>query len=148
MSWTAITQDDLLSAMSETESTAYRTKLIATGQTDPFDEIKEQVTREIRGAIRSNPRNSVDTDTTTLPASAHYHAVVLIRHRLLTRVDIEVSDARREEYRTAQSYLKQVAKDLIVESPTGADSDETDFPTPKVSAVRKRKFGRSNQDGI
>lgn len=149
MSWRALTAEDVHSAMSEPEVTAFTTKLLVGGQADPLEEIVAQVTLEVREAIRSCRDNSLHATASYLPEGCIRHAVAMARFRLLTRVGDEISEERKMEYREAQGYLKEVsACKRYVEDPDGEESGQAPSPTPKVVSARTRRFGRSDQDGI
>jgi hypothetical protein len=149
MSWRAITEDDIRSAMSGPEDTAYRSKLLASGQSDPLVEIIAQVTLEFREAIRTCAANRLHEDGDFLPGASIRHAVAIIRHRLLTRFDVgAVGEARLMEYREATRYLDAVAAcKRAVEQPDGTEDARQPLPSPVVNA-NPRRFRWDNQDGI
>lgn len=146
----SLTDDDLQSAITSEEDKTFRTKLLAAGQTDPYTQIYGQVTLMFREAIRSNPANSLDPDSTTLPEACIFHAVAIIRHRLTSRFSSTVpSEARMQEYKTANDYLKAVAKPngLAVEQWGVAESAKQQIPSPAINESPRRD-GWRNQDGI
>ena len=146
--WRAITEDDFNSSVNSAESTAYRTKLLASGQSDPLNEVIAQVTLEFREAIRSCDQNTLDGDTSFLPATSIYHAVAVIRHRLLTRFDCPMSEERKMEYRAAQKYLEDVCscKRKIL-APDAATATKPSYTKPTITE-RKEKYSRTQQDGL
>ncbi len=151
MAWRPITDDDLQSAINSFEDEGFRTKLLAEGQTDPYAKIFGQVTVMFRDAIRSCARNILDPDPTTLPEGAIFHAVAIIRHRLITRFDIgEVTQARLDEHKAAEKYYAGLPScSPLVEIPEGAGG-ETAKPPLASPAVNQspRRDGWRNQDGI
>jgi hypothetical protein len=149
MSWRTITEDDLRAAMNSPEDQAARSKYLAANQTDPFCQTRDQVTADFREAIRSAPGNSLSIDEMLLPESAIRHAVIIIRHGLLSRFGMEISAGRMKEWDSAQDYLKKVesgARKVV-----HADSlSPADKPATTVVAVNQspRRQGWRNQDGI
>lgn len=150
MAWRAITDDDLFSGMNVNEITAVRTKALNDGQSDPIPEVVDQVTKDIREAIRSCKDNRLAPTATHIPAAAILHAVPIIRHRLGTRFAglIKSGDDRLEEYRRANKYLDMVASCARAVERWGADESS---PAPQVGpyiSARSRRFRRHDQDGI
>lgn len=111
MSWREITEDDLRSAITDEEDAALRSRLVSSGQTDPFTVVRGQVTGSFRDAIRSHADNVLHAEATYLPEGAIYHAVAVIRYRLLTRFCSElITDDRRAENKSAEAWLKEVRR--------------------------------------
>ena len=148
MSWRAIEDNDLQSAISSAEETAFRTKLLAAGQGDPFAAIFGQVTRNFRDAIRSGG-NELDPDPARLPDGAIFHAVVIIRQRLCGRFNVgEQTETRRDEYKAATAYLKDLAAGGIrLESPNEPAATAKPLAAPAVNASPRRD-GWRDQDGV
>lgn len=151
--WRAITEDDVRASMAGPEDGAYRERLLVSGQADPLVAIISQVTLQFRNAIRSCGKNSLHATATFLPEGAIYHAVALIRYRLLSRLaiggDDQPGEARTNEYREALRYLELVrsCKELV-EQPDG-DGTETGGSEIEVSAeTPARKWTRSQQSGL
>jgi hypothetical protein len=150
MSWRAPTEEDLQSCISADEDRLWRTKLLATAQGDPYASIISQVTLNFREAIRTNPSNTLDEDPATLPEGAIFHAMAIVRHRLSSRFNSTApSEARMEEWKAAQSYLRDVAKanGLAIEQPGDVESAKQPIP-PMAVNESPRRDGWRNQDGI
>lgn len=146
--WRALDEDDVKGAMSNTEVTQIRTALVSEYQSDPLAELMEAATAEMRGAIRANPHNKVDEDPTKLPPEAISYTAVMVRHRLLTRMDMEISDGRRTEYRSAERFMEQVRMGkFAVSRPDEAEDAQSTSPTPTVTG-RTQQWTRTKQDGI
>lgn len=147
--WRAITDDDLRSCISSAEETAFRTKLLAEGQSDPFAQIFQQFTGTFRDAIRTYPTNKLDPDPSFLPEGAITHAVILIRQRLCGRFNVgEQTETRRDEFKEASIYLKGVAKgEPLVEQASATPDVQTPILSPAVNESPRRDGWRT-QDGI
>jgi hypothetical protein len=148
--WRELTEDDVLAALNEPESTAYQTAVIAAGQ-DVLADITGQVVAECRAHIADCARNSLAPGL-TLPERVLYHAVALIRFRMMTRLDIEVGEDRRREQRDAVEFFRRVSECKVAIEPGdgSASPDGTDgFASPKPGiTARRRNFSRNQQDGI
>jgi hypothetical protein len=148
--WREITEADVLGAMNAAETAAYQAAVTGDGQ-DPLADITAQVVQECRAHIADHATNTLAAGD-TLPERVIYHAVALIRFRMLTRIDIEVSEDRRREQRDAVEFFRRVSEGKAAiepgdgtASPDGNDSMAS--PRPGITA-RERNFSRSQQDGI
>ena len=151
--WRAITEDDVRAAMAGPEDSAYRERLLVSGQADPLVAIIAQVVVQFRNAIRSCGKNSLHATATFLPEGAIFHAVALIRYRLLSRFavgsDDQPGEARSNEYREALRWLELVrsCKELV-EQPDG-DGTETGGSEIEVSSdTPVRQWTRTKQSGL
>lgn len=151
MSWRAITDDDIRSAITEPEDTIFRESLLVDGQTEPYSQVAGQVTSLFRDAIRANPANELDPDPTFLPESAIFHAVAIIRQRLTTRFAAggEEDKTRADEVKAAREYLKAVAVKgtPTVDAPGETVQTKQPLAAPAVNESPRRD-GWRNQDGI
>jgi hypothetical protein len=147
--WKQITEDAVRAVMNSAEDNAARAKYLSAGQSDPLCEVRDQVVADFREAIRSNAENTLSEDEALLPPSAIGHAVVIIRHKLLGRFGMTITDGRMEEYRTAQKYLAKLESGERKVSLPGAASpaEKTQLPGPMVNQSPRRD-GWRDQDGI
>lgn len=147
--WRKITEDDLLSAISAAEDAGIRRKLVTDNQTDPLQQIIAQQTLTFREAIRSFSGNQLAADPATLPEAAIFHAVAIIRHRLIGRLGVsEMTEDRKLEYRAANKYLEGLTRgEPRVEDP---NQGETAKPAVAPLAVNQspRRDGWRDQNGI
>lgn len=148
--WRTLTEADVLAALNTAESSAYQTAVVAEGQ-DVLADITGQVVQECRAHIADCHNNTLAAGA-TLPERVIYHAVALIRFRMMTRLDIEVSDDRRREQRDAVEFFRRVSECKVAIEPGDgtASEDGTDsFASPKPGiTARDRNFSRRQQDGI
>jgi phage gp36-like protein len=148
--WRELTEDDVLAGLNAPETRAYKSAATAPGQ-NVLEQILAQVTQECRGHIADCAKNTLAPGN-TLPERVHYHAVALIRFRMMTRLGLEVSEDRRKEQRDALRFFERVAAcDVALEPGDGSGTDDgTDSqaaPSPGIKA-RPRQFSRRHQDGI
>jgi phage gp36-like protein len=118
MSWITLTQNDLLSALNASEAAAYNAAV--TGAIDPADEIILSAVHDARGLIENAPGNELAAGD-TVPNRLKHQILAIVRFRILTRLDIAVSEDRRTEYRDARRFLERVSEGKVrVEKPDGA----------------------------
>lgn len=151
--WRAITEDDIRAAWTAPEDEAYRSRLLAGGQADPLPVVIAQVTLQVRNAIRSCPKNKLDADTTTLPEGTIFHAVAIIRHRMLSRFaigeDDQPGDARSGEYREALRYLELVRScKEIIDQPDGDGTEVKDGGSLEQITPNRRRADREGLKGL
>ncbi len=148
--WRELTEADVLGAMNALETAAYQAAAAGDGQ-DVLADITAQVVEECRAHIADCQRNSLAAGA-TLPERVMYHAVALIRYRMLTRLDMEATEDRRREQKDAVEFFRRVSECKVAIEPGDgtASEDGTDgyvSPRPGINA-RERNFSRSQQDGI
>lgn len=126
MAWRALVNpDDLESVLSAAEYSVMDTLSKDAGVASVIDEEFEKITDEARGYIASCKRNTVGA-ADTLPERVIYHAMVLVRHRLASRLrGIKQTEERRDEWRSAERFFRDVAAcKFEVEQPTTAGPAE------------------------
>lgn len=78
------------------------------------------VVHEARGHIEDAPGNELAAGA-TIPERIKHHVLAIIRFRILTRLDIEVSSARTKEYDDARRFMERVSEGKVrIEKPEGA----------------------------
>lgn len=150
--WRALSEDDVRPAMAGPEDAAYREMLLVSGQADPLPAIISQVTMQVRNAIRSCAKNTLHADATFLPEGAIFHAVAIIRYRLLSRFAIgeqdQPGDARTSEYKEALRWLELVRScKEIIEQPDGTGT-ETAGTRIVVVSNNERRATREKLGGL
>ncbi|AHF94603.1 hypothetical protein OPIT5_29290 [Opitutaceae bacterium TAV5] len=126
MSWRTITEDDLRTVLTGTEIDSVRTVALEDGAGDPVPGTLANVVQTVRGYIAGCSRNTLGP-AGTLPEQLVGDAMVIARHRLLTRFP-EVgllSDGRVNEYNQAMTAMRDVAACRIsVEAPPVAGPEK------------------------
>jgi phage gp36-like protein len=118
MAWITLTRDDILSKLSEPEAKALESAAKKAG-TNPLAEIMAEAVNNARSDIANNPKNTLAAGE-TIPERAKGPLLAIIRHNLLTRVDMAVSEARAREYKDAVRWFERVADgDVAIEQPEG-----------------------------
>ncbi len=134
--WRELTENDVLAALNAPETMAYQSAAIAEDQ-DVLAQTIAQVTQECRSHIADCPGNTLAAGN-TLPERVIYHAVALIRFRLMTRLGLEVNEDRRKEQRDAIAFFYRVSEcKVAIEKPEGATEDSGS--TPKITVISSRR---------
>ena len=125
MAWIHPTELTLAAYMSQEEIDAFRVYMgfdKSNGRLkDPVDQVLEDTASMVRGYCRTQMDR---TDPFSVPQSLMSSAMVVARYRILTRMSLDVNEARRVDYERAMSHLELVAKgDVIIESPDGEEDD-------------------------
>jgi hypothetical protein len=145
--WRELTEDDVLAALNAPETAAYQSAAISAGQ-DVLSDITGQVVQECRAHIADCARNALAAGA-TLPERVMYHAVALIRYRMMTRLDMEVSEDRRREQRDAVDFFRRVSEcKVAIEQPEGETDDSSGGPNVETLNSRPRIAGRSQLSGL
>ena len=85
----------------------------------------------------------------TLPERCHLSALHLIRAELLTRLDLEVSEARAKAAANALRFFERVSDGKVqIEQPEGETDDSGVNQEIEASTPKKRLFTRNTQKGL
>jgi len=124
MSWSAITEAELVTHISGDELEALRAAALAAGQVDPVSVSITQVTDEVRGYVAGCARNELDTDTTKIPDRLMRAACDMTIAEIIGRVPgYELEEKRQKKYDQAIALMRLVAScKFAIDNPdTGAD---------------------------
>lgn len=147
--WTTITEADLLARKMAPLMRALRTAALATGQSDPVDEISADMVQRVRTKIASCATNTVDEDATTVPVSLKALVCRMIIREAKGRLEMPLTEDERKQMDVDERDLTAIAAcNLVVEQPDTAITPEVQVvqPGPVISA-RARRFSREQQDG-
>lgn len=143
MSWRALTEADVLTKLSSPELEAFRATAIADGQADPITAAIASVTDLVRGYVASNSKNTVDSETDTIPDRLISAAVDILVVDIPARaagLQIDSEDARAKAKAQAIRLLEQVAADKfsITDPVSGSESSSggatvVNARTPRVT---------------
>lgn len=110
--WISITTDSVSQKLTDPEISAVDTYHTSPGQPSPLTETVDGVVKEVRGYIQACAKNTLNDDDDTIPDSLEETALILVRHRLSSRLPdcgILVTDDRQREYEEALQRLRDVA---------------------------------------
>lgn len=147
MAWRTITADDVRGALSAPELAAYNTAAIGSGQ-DPLADITGTAVHEARAHIADCAANTLPTGN-TVPDRVVHHLLAIIRFRMLTRLDLDVSDARKMEYNEAKKFFIRVAECKVsIEQPDGGAIEESSAPQTETLVSPTRIATRDKLSGL
>lgn len=151
MAWRAITATDVESAMSGPELEAVR-QAAGDSEGDEMDmlpAIIEAATNLARGHIEDCAENRVGA-AGTVPERAIHHALVIIRTRLLARLNMEQGEIRKIENSDAVAFFKAVSACAFkIEQPDGEDVvSEANTPTVDVVTQTTQEMGKASLKGL
>jgi len=145
--WRELTGTDVLGVLNEPEKLAYE-RVAAAGTQDVMLDVLTTVVNQCRGYIGDNKANKLAAGV-TLPERTHLSALHLIRVELLTRLDLEVSDARAKAAANALRFFERVSDGRVqIEQPEGATDDSGVSQQIEGSAPKQRLFTRDTQRGL
>jgi hypothetical protein len=153
MTWTTLTETDLLSSMTEKERNDFAKASVGATVTDRVTPILANLVAEIRGYIVTWGPNTISADETKIPPSFTAKALAIARWRVLITVPgYQPGDARKLEYEKADSFFMAVAKGTIRPEPAD-DAIATAVPNERPAGVEivsgpGSRTGRSRMDGI
>ena len=124
MAWIRPHESNLAGYLAQDEIDAFRQLMgySADGVAkDPVEMVLEDTATMVRGYCHVQMDRS---DPFSIPQSLMSSAMVVARYRILTRMSIDVNEARRTDYERAMEHLAQVGKgEVIVEPPSGEEDD-------------------------
>lgn len=145
--WREITEDDILGVLNSAEQAAYQSAVIGSGQ-DPQQDAVTAVVNLCRGYIADNPSNQL-AEGVTLPDRVILSALHIIRVEIMTRLDLEVSEDRRNSKRDAIRFFERVADGKVsIEQPVGATEASGSSPSMETLNSRERIADRSKLSGL
>lgn len=147
MAWITLDEDYARGAISAPELAAYQAAAIGSGQ-DPLADITATAVHEARAHIADCAKNQL-AEGLTVPERIVHHILAIIRFRMLTRLDLEVSEDRRIEYRDARKFLERVSECKVsIELPEGAVEDSGSAENIELVESEDRNFTRTKQSGL
>lgn len=142
--WREVTEDDIYDVMMGPELDALRVAAKRTGQDDVLTSTIETTVNRVRGYIADCPTNRLAPGL-TVPERVIYDLVVLVRHRVMARLEMKISDARTEEYKEAKRFFERVSECRVsLEQPEGTVVD--DGNNQSIDVVRKSDRVSTRED--
>lgn len=123
MAWIQPKEQDLSAYLAQDEIDAFRQSMGYTDDgrmKDPIVTVLEDTATMVRGYCHV----TLDSNPFTIPQSLMSSAMVVARYRILTRMQLEVGESRKEDYTRAMEHLSLVAEGkVLVETPSGVEND-------------------------
>ncbi len=138
--WISITPDNLNDYLAAAQVSAFRTKALAAGQSDPLVEIITDVARRIRTEIRGCPSNRVSATDGALPPELKSTAIALIVEAAQTRLPgLKLTDEQKRAADNARAYLLRIARcEVPVSAPDNPQEPPTEQRGGRVEVVGSR----------
>lgn len=147
MAWVEVTEAMVKGAMSSPELGAINVAAVASGQ-NPLADITSTAVQEARAHIADCANNSLAAGE-TVPERCVHHILAIIRFRMLTRVNMAVSEDRRAEYKAALHFFERVAEcKVAIEAPEGETEASGCTPSMETVASRTRVASRDAMKGL
>lgn len=140
MSWSLITEAEVLDELNDSEVETYRSK-IRDGQADPLAGIITKATDYVRSYVGKQ----VPLTAAGVPPEVKAAAIDIIIYRLAKRVITDSTSQRKPANDDAVKFLQGVAKgDTVVSQP------DSTAGKPAAPSVEKpdRTYRREDQDGV
>ena len=150
MSWLSLTSDHISTALTGPELTAAQSAALATGQSDPLDDILAQVSRYVRARVAACSRNTLG-EGDTIPDELLSAAIDIAVHRLTKRLPgkILARQERIDAAAAAESLLQDVAAcKLALEQPITATNEVVSGPGIQLASSRVRLATRDTLRGL
>jgi len=147
MSWSPITEADLLNVLAGPELDAYRAAALASGQADPIAPTIQDVVGMVRGYVEGCLRNRADADPTTIPDKLKPAALDILAVRIPRRAaGTEPTETRADAEQQAIDLLKDVAACRFgIDQPASASTEQISAISPSISnTVRRRRLSRED----
>ncbi|CAN5545533.1 hypothetical protein BH09VER1_BH09VER1_24590 [soil metagenome] len=144
MSWIAITEADLLTAISGDELTGYREAALADSQADPVQPTIDQVTDLVRGYVGGYRQNQLGP-IGTIPQKLIAPAVDIIVARIPSRVGRTPKQGRADNRDAAIKLLERVSQGLYdIEEPVVKSEEQPTSARPSFSGRDRRDIRRES----
>lgn len=145
--WRELTQADIEGVLSAPELAGYQAAALGTDQ-NPMADAITAVVQQCRGYIADHAANQL-AEGETLPERAILPALHMIRVEILTRLDLDVSEDRRNAKRDAIRFFERVSEGKVaIESPTGEVEQGGSAPSMQTINSRDRIADRSKLSGL
>ena len=138
--WVSVTPKSIATEMPNDVWSQWQTLLT----TKPSDELwlyemLSSTVQEFRDAIATNPLNSLDPDTTKIPASCLRPLVILFTNAMLNELGADVTPERRQSAIRAEMFLRQISYNRFsVQSPDApASSNSPSYTVPPTPSPER-----------
>lgn len=148
--WTPITLADLEDSKLAPLVDALRTAALADSQSDPAPRLVQKVVDLVRGKIKSNPKNVLDSDVTTVPKSLVSLTVDLVIFELKDRLEQELTEYELRVFSRHNATLDRVAdgKDKVDAPDDAVEADVADASGVEVLSSNPPRTTRQRMNGL
>jgi len=143
--WVTLTEDDVLSGMTQRERDDFAKASVGTAVTDRLVPILADLVAEIQGMIASRADNPTPPAEDVIPSEFKARAVSLARWRVLITIPgYSPNDARKLDYEKADAFFMQVAQGKIRPRAEAAVDAPARIPTSGTWNSENKIVGRMN----
>jgi phage gp36-like protein len=145
--WVTLTEDDVLSGMTQRERDDFAKTSVGAPVADRISPILTDLVAEIQGMIASRADNPVPPSEDVIPSEFRARAVSLARWRVLISIPgYQPGDARRLDYEKADEFFLRVAEGKIRPRAQASEDAEAPASVPQSGSwnSENRVLGRMN----
>jgi hypothetical protein len=149
--WITITVADLKAYLVGAQVTALQTAALASGQSDPVEDIIDEISGAMRLEIASCDDNVLSATANSIPPELKAEACALIIEAAQPRLKLKLSDDQKDAANNARRKLERIATcKLKVSTPADPETTETAQKKTGVSVVKSRtqKASPTNMGGL
>lgn len=129
VAWITIQTPDLYDYMAATQVNAIKSVELASWQTNPIDEIIDDVTARIRAEISGNKNNRLSADKTKIPHDLKSVACYLVLESAQVRIPtLKLTEDQVRLANESREYLKRIAQGEVPVSCPDDAQKAADFP--------------------
>lgn len=149
--WITLTVADLRAYLVGAQITALQTAALGSGQSDPVEDIIDEIVGGVRLAIASCDHNVLSATADSIPPELKAEACALIIEAAQPRLKLKLSDDQKDAANNARRKLERIAEcKLKVSTPADPETTETAQKNNGVSVVKSRpqKAGPTDMSGL
>ena len=155
--WIVITVSDLYPFLVAPQLNALRTVALATGQSDPFDDLLPIQAGRVRDYIVSNPRNQLSATANSVPpGTCQWCLCWLMIEALQVRIpSLKLTEDQKKEIQNAKTELEKIrwaasSSQFLIPQPTDpvGDPPQAFGPAAFVVSSSERLATRETLNGL
>ena len=145
--WRKPTEDDIVATLSQAEVEAYKTS--ANWASDPVALLCDRIAAYVRGYLATNGNIRMSPNEHEIPEATISPAMDYLAVDILKRLDITVSEDRRNARRDAIAYFDKIASGRVtVESYGQGDDAQTGGPAVEIVTSSRIRTDASRLEGL
>ena len=147
MAWRKPTEDDIIATLSAEELDAYRQS--ANWTSDPIALLLDRAAAYARGYLATNGNIRLSPNEHEIPEAAISPAMDYLAVDILKRLNVPISDDRRDARKEAIAYFDKIASGkLTVESYGAADTRQTGGPAVEIVTASRPRTDAHRIEGL
>ena len=147
--WRKPTEDDIVATLSMDEVEEFKASSNYKSESDPIDVLAKRIAAYVRGYLSTNGNIRMSPNEYEIPEATISPAMDYLCVDILKRLDIPVSDARKDARREAIAYFDKIASGrLTVESYGRGDDKETGGACAVVIQNARQRVSAGKLEGL